>query len=126
MAGWTMGSVYAAMIARSTKYIDSPIGTFFPQSSSTTRPTRVVERLDHVICRGEQARGFKAEHGGRYWLQEFSLMDLSTTCTYTVSFVKKLVRMGVAWRNACMLMVFHALLYELDRLTFIPVDEKPK
>ena len=126
MAGWTMGSVYAPMIARSTKYIEPPIGTLFPKSSSTTRPTRVVERLHNVICRGEQARDFKADHGGRYWHQESSLMDLFTTCTYTVSFFIKLVRIGVAWRNASMLIVFHELLYEPDRLTFISVDEKPK
>ena len=38
----------------------------------------------------------------------------------------KMVRIGVAWRNASMLIVFHELSYEPDKLTFISVDEKPK
>ena len=65
MPGVTMGSVVAAMIAHFTKPITLPIATSFLNSSPTKRPTRVVESLHIVICRGAQAREFKAEHGGR-------------------------------------------------------------
>ena len=55
----------------------------------------------------------------------FAPTPLSIPCAYTVSFVEKLVSIGVAWRNACRLVVFPELLFGPGRLTFIPVDEKP-
>ena len=42
------------------------------------------------------------------------------------SFVsEELLRLGVLWRNATRLLVFHALLSGADKLTFVSLDEKP-
>ena len=59
------------------------------------------------------------------WPEMFSLTPKCITCSYTVSFAKKLRRLGVSWRNAARLLVFHELLYGAGRLTFISSDEKP-
>ena len=59
------------------------------------------------------------------WRHMFSLTPKCITCTYSVSFIKKLLRMGVTWRNAARLQIFHEILFGAGRLTFISVDEKP-
>ena len=59
------------------------------------------------------------------WRHMFSLTPKSITCTYSVSFIKKLLRMGVTWRNDARLKVCHEILFGVGRLTFISVDEKP-
>ena len=59
------------------------------------------------------------------WRKLFSLRPRSITCSYKVSFIKKLMRLGVTWRNACRLLVFHELLFGPGRLTFVSMDEKP-
>ena len=59
------------------------------------------------------------------WRKMSSLTPKCITCSYTVSFIKKLIRLGVTWRNAARLMVFHELLFGAGLLTSMSIDEKP-
>ena len=59
------------------------------------------------------------------WRKSNSLTPKCITCSYTVSFVKKLNRLGVTWRNATRLLVWHELLFGPGHLTFMSIDEKP-
>jgi len=59
------------------------------------------------------------------WRKSNSLTPKCITCSYTVSFVKKLNRLGVTWRNATRLLAFHELLFGPGQLTFMSIDEKP-
>ena len=59
------------------------------------------------------------------WRRYYSIVPRCITCTYKVSYAKKLRRLGVLWRNATRLLVFHDLLFGPDKLTFVSMDEKP-
>jgi len=59
------------------------------------------------------------------WRYFFSLVPKCITCSYKVSYWKKLTRLGVLWRNTTRLLVFHELLFGPDKLTFVSMDEKP-
>ena len=59
------------------------------------------------------------------WRHFFSIVPKAITCSYKVSYAKKMVRLGVLWRNATRLLVFHELLFGPDKLTFVSMDEKP-
>ena len=59
------------------------------------------------------------------WRHFYNLVPRSITCTYKVSYAKKLRRLGVLWRNAARLLVFHEALFGPDKLTFISMEEKP-
>ena len=52
-------------------------------------------------------------------------MPKSITCSYKVSYAKKMQRLGVLWRNTTRLLVFHELLFGPDKLRFVSMDEKP-
>ena len=59
------------------------------------------------------------------WRRFYSIVPRCITCSYKVSYAKKLRRLGVLWRNATRLLVFHELLFGPDKLTFVSMDEKP-
>ena len=59
------------------------------------------------------------------WRHFYGLVPRCITCTYKVSYYKKLQRQGLLWRNAVRLLVFHALLFGPGLLTFLSMDEKP-
>ena len=59
------------------------------------------------------------------WRKRYNLVPRMITCCYKVSYARKLLRLGVLWRNAARLLAFHELLYGKDKLTFVSVDEKP-
>ena len=82
------------------------------------------------IARGETAPAVRVpEIVGAVWIcrwRKFWNLTLhAITCSYTVSFTKKLMRLGVSWRNSTRLLVFHELLFGAGRLTFLSIDEKP-
>ena len=59
------------------------------------------------------------------WRKQWNLTKQSVNCKYKVAFSKKVMRMGVTWRNSTRLLALHAKLFGPDRLTFVSVDEKP-
>ena len=59
------------------------------------------------------------------WRNFHSIVPRAITCSYKVSYAKKMVRLGVLWRNATRLLVFHEALFGPDKLTFVSMDEKP-
>ena len=59
------------------------------------------------------------------WRRFFSIVPKCITCSYKVSYAKKILRLGVLWRNATRLLVFHEFLFGPDKLTFVSMDEKP-
>ena len=59
------------------------------------------------------------------WRKSRLLVPRQLTCTYKVSYANKLRRLGVLWRNATRLLVFHAALFGPGHLTFMSMDEKP-
>ena len=59
------------------------------------------------------------------WRTFYSIVPGTITCSYEVSYAKKLRRLGVTWRNATRLLVFHEALFGPDKLTLISLDEKP-
>ena len=59
------------------------------------------------------------------WRHFYSIVPRCITCTYKVSYWKKLRRQGELWRNAARLLAFHAFLFGPDKLTFLSMDEKP-
>ena len=69
------------------------------------------------------------EHVTKVWIHRWrksnSLTPKCITCSYTVSFMKKLIRLGVTWRNAARLLSVHELLFGPGFLTFMYIDEKP-
>ena len=58
------------------------------------------------------------------WRKQWGLTLQSVDCKYKVSFQKKLRRLGVTWRNETRLLVLHDLLFRLDKLTSVSIDEK--
>ena len=59
------------------------------------------------------------------WRRFHSIVPRQVTCQYKVSYIKKLKRLGVLWRNATRCLVFHELLFGAGKLTFLSMDEKP-
>jgi hypothetical protein len=81
------------------------------------------------IENGKPLPQFEEPEIDKVWLCRFrkywGITKQSVNCQYVVSHAKVERRMGVIWRNAARLIVFHELLYGPDRLTFVSVDEKP-
>ena len=59
------------------------------------------------------------------WRKQFDLTPQTVNAKYKVSFAKRERRIGVAWRNACRLLVLHEEMFGPGLLVFMSLDEKP-
>ena len=54
-----------------------------------------------------------------------SLCWKSVTCSYKVSYNKRLFRCGVLWRNSHRVVKWHSLCFGPGKIRFLSIDEKP-
>ena len=92
----------------------------------------IVDATQHLKAEREKGRlttNLKPPKVTHMWVSRWrkfhSIVPTQVTCSYKVSYRKKLLRLCVLWRNATRLLVFHALLFGADKITFLSMDEKP-